>query len=179
MRLTFGEPARVMALAFVLLAMCGNAVEAAPVEIVVVGASNTAGWGVGKQRAFPARLQALLRAKGIQAHVKSAGVIADTTAGMLRRIDSAAPDGTELVILQPGGNDLRFFGTREKRQANIAAIERRLRERGIKLIVFDPLFPRNYFSWDGIHFTAAAHAQIAAQLAPMVTAALKMPKPRR
>jgi acyl-CoA thioesterase I len=96
-----------------------------------------------------------------------AGVIADTTSGMLQRIDSSAPDGTHLVILQPGGNDLRFFGTAEQRKANIAAIERRLRERGIKLIVFDPVFPPDYFTFDGIHFTAAAHAQIAAQLLPM------------
>lgn len=92
---------------------------------------------------------------------------------MLRRIDSAVPDGTHLVILQPGGNDLRFFGTQAQRQANIGAIERRLRQRGIELIVFDPVFPREYFSWDGIHFTRGAHAQIAAQLEPLVIAALK------
>src|SRR5215218_10033176 len=61
---------------------------------------------------FPAQLEALLRAKGLEAHVINAGVVAATTAGMLRRIGSAAPPGTDLVILQPGGNDLRFFGTR-------------------------------------------------------------------
>jgi acyl-CoA thioesterase-1 len=146
---------------------------AAPFEIVVVGASNTAGWGVGRKNAFPALLENLLRSRGIQANVRSAGRIADTTAGMLRRIDSAAPSGTDLVILQPGGNDLRFFGTLERRQANIAAIQRRLRERGIKVIVYDPVFPRGYFIWDGIHFKAAAHAQIAAQLAPLVESALR------
>ena len=105
------------------------------------------GVGVTNHNAFPARLEALLRAKGIEAHVNSAGVIGDTTAGMLRRIDYAAPDGIELVILQPGGNDLRFFGTREQREGNIAAIERRLRERGIKVIVFDPIFSPDFFSF--------------------------------
>jgi acyl-CoA thioesterase I len=177
MRLTFG-PAPIFALAFVLLAMTWRPAEADPVRIVAVGASNTWGWGAGGQNAYPARLEALLRARGIEAYVTSAGVIADTTAGMLRRIDSAAPDGTHLVVLQPGGNDLRFFGTAEQRMANIAAIERRLRERGIKLIVFDPVFPPDYFTFDGIHFTAAAHAQIAAQLLPMVTAALTKRRPR-
>ena len=92
---------------------------------------------------------------------------------------SAAPPGTDLVILQPGGNDLRFFGTREQRAANIGAIERRLRERGIKLIVFDPVFPPEYFSFDRIHFTTAAHAQIAAELVPLVTAALQKSKQPR
>ena len=96
----------------------------------------------------------------------------------MQRINSAAPDGTRLVILQPGGNDLRFFGSSDQRASNIAAIERRLRERGIKLIVFDPAFPPEYFSFDGIHFTTAAHGQIAAELVPLVTAALRKPKPR-
>jgi acyl-CoA thioesterase-1 len=173
MRLTFLPSLSVFALAFVLLPICCTPVQADPVRIVAVGASNTWGWGVGGQNAFPARLEALLRANGIEAYVANAGIIADTTAGMLRRIDSAAPDGTHLVVLQPGGNDLRFFGTVEQRKANIAAIERRLRDRGIKLVVFDPVFPPGYFSFDGIHFTAAAHAQIAAQLLPMVTAALR------
>lgn len=173
MSLTVGQSARVLGVALVLLSICWRPAEAAPVQIVVVGASNTAGWGVGKQNAFPARLQARLRAKGIEAYVKNAGVVASTTAGMLRRIDSAAPDGTQLVILQPGGNDLRFFGTRERRKANIAAIERRLHQRGIPLIIYDPVFPRDYFSWDGIHFSAAAHDQIAAQLEALVTAVVK------
>ena len=40
--------------------------HAAPVRIVAIGASNTHGWYVGNQGAYPAQLQALLRAKGIQ-----------------------------------------------------------------------------------------------------------------
>ena len=167
------------ALVVVLLPMAWRPAAADPVQIVAVGASNTWGWGVGRQSAFPAQLEALLRAKGLEAHVINAGVVAATTAGMLRRIDSAAPPGTDLVILQPGGNDLRFFGTREQRAANIGAIERRLRERGIKLIVFDPVFPPEYFSFDRIHFTTAAHAQIAAELVPLVTAALQKSKQPR
>jgi acyl-CoA thioesterase-1 len=174
----FTAATRVSALTVMLHAMSYGLAKGEPVRIVAVGASNTWGWGVIDQNAFPARLQALLRAKGIEAYVNSAGVIGDTTAGMLRRIDYAAPDGTKLVILQPGGNDLRFFGTGEQREANIAAIERRLRERGIKVIVFDPIFSPGYFSFDGIHFTSAAHAQIAADLAPLVTAALEQPLSR-
>jgi acyl-CoA thioesterase I len=178
MTLTAIGLSRVAALVSVLLATSWTAACAEPFRIVAVGASNTSGWGVGEQNAFPARLEALLRAKGLEAYVTNAGSAGDTTAAMLRRIDSAAPDGTDLVVLQPGGNDLRFFGTREKRRENIAAIEGRLRERGIKLIVFDPVFPPDYLSFDGIHFTAAAHAQIAAQLVPLVAAAMKAPRRR-
>jgi acyl-CoA thioesterase-1 len=172
MTLTFLRRQPVFAAAGLLLWLCAR-VEAEPVHIVAVGASNTRGFWVGKEQAYPARLQTLLRARGIDAHVTNAGVNFETTAGMLRRIDSAVPDGTQLVILQPGGNDLRFFGTREQRAANIAAIESRLRARGIKVVVFDPVFPPEYYTLDGIHFTAAAHAHIAARLEADVLKALR------
>jgi lysophospholipase L1-like esterase len=83
-------------------------VEAAALNIVAIGASNTSGFGVGEQNAYPAQLQALLRKKGIDAHVTNAGVLGDVTAGMLGRLDAAVPKGTDIVILQPGANDLRF-----------------------------------------------------------------------
>jgi lysophospholipase L1-like esterase len=48
-----------------------TAAAAAPLRIVAIGASNTQGWYVGKQGAYPAKLQALLKAKGIDAQVIS------------------------------------------------------------------------------------------------------------
>src|SRR5476651_1968357 len=99
--------------------------EAATMNIVAIGASNTSGWGVGVQSAYPAQLQALLHKKGIDANVTNAGALGDVTSGMLSRLDAAVPKGTDLVILQPGANDLRFFGTKEQRSANIAAMVKR------------------------------------------------------
>jgi acyl-CoA thioesterase-1 len=92
---------------------------------------------------------------------------------MLRRLDSAVPDGTQIVILQPGGNDLRFFGTRERRTANIDAMAKRLRGRKIKVIVFDPVIPPQYYQWDGIHISAEGHAMFATKLLPQVTDAIR------
>jgi acyl-CoA thioesterase-1 len=142
-----------------------STVEAAVLNIVAIGASNTSGWGVGSQNAYPAQLQTLLRKKGIRANVINAGVLGDTTAGMLRRLDSAAPKGTNIVILQPGANDLRFGFSKEQRTANIAAMVKRLHARDIRVIVFDPEIPADFYQWDHIHFNAAAHAKIAATLA--------------
>ena len=144
----------------------------APIEIVAIGASNTSGWGVSPQNTYPALLQAMLRDKGYNVRVTNAGMILDTTAGMLSRIDSAAPAGTRIVILQPGGNDLRFFGTRERRAANIAAMVARLRARKIDVIVFDPKIPSRYYQFDGIHITAKGHAMFASALLPQVIAIL-------
>ena len=76
--------------------MCGSiAANAAPLRIVAIGASNTHGWYVGNQGAYPAQLQALLRAKGIDDQVTNAEVPFDTTAMMLRRIDKDVPNGTD------------------------------------------------------------------------------------
>ena len=145
--------------------MCGSiAANAAPVRIVAIGASNTHGWYVGNQGAYPAQLQTLLRAKGIDAQVINAGVPFDTTAMMLRRIDKDVPAGTDVAILQPGGNDRRFFGTMQQRAANIAEMERRLRARGIKVIVYDDEISTRYYTIDFIHLTREGHAMIAAAI---------------
>jgi acyl-CoA thioesterase-1 len=158
----------------VLVFMCGSvAAASATLRIVAIGASNTHGWYVGNQSAYPAQLQALLRTKGIDAQVTNAGVPFDTTAMMLHRIDKDVPSGTEIVILQPGGNDLRFIGTKQQRAANIAEIERRLRARLIKVIVYDDEIPLRYYTIDFIHLTREGHTMIAAALLPRVMGLLE------
>jgi acyl-CoA thioesterase-1 len=79
-------------------------------------------------------------------------------------------EGTNIVILQPGANDLRFGFSKEQRAANIAAMVKRLRARSIRVIVFDPEIPTDFYQWDHIHFNAAAHAKIAAKLADEIAA---------
>lgn len=144
---------------------------AATLHIVAIGASNTTGLGVGSDHAYPAVLQEMLRKKGLNAIVTNAGVNGDVTSGMLRRLDAAVPQGTDLVILQPGGNDLRFFGTRAARAANVNAMEAKLRARHIRFILYDPdPVPPDFYQWDHIHFNAAAHATIAATLAAQILA---------
>jgi acyl-CoA thioesterase I len=86
-----------------------TAVAAAPLRIVAIGASNTQGWYVGNQGAYPAKLQALLKAKGIDAQVINAGVPFDTTAGMLKRIDSDVSTGTDIVIVYDEEIPLRHY----------------------------------------------------------------------
>ena len=161
------------ALSSLLLMAVDVCAAPAPIRIVAIGASNTSGWGVSPQDAYPSRLQAMLRHRGYGAHVTNAGVVLDTTAGMLRRVDSAVPDGTHVVILQPGGNDLRFFGTRERRTANIDAMVKRLRARKIEVIVFDPAIPPQCYIWDGIHISAECHMRFASQLVPRVITAIR------
>ena len=167
----FGAMFRRVALALLLLAQPTFA-QAATLKIVAIGASNTSGWGVQSGNAYPERLQALLRARGIDAQVTNAGIPMETTNGMLERIDRSVPAGTNIVIIQPGGNDLRFFGTKERRTNNINAMVARVRARGMIPIVYDPVFPPEDYQWDRIHINTEGHAKIAAQLVPQVLAAI-------
>jgi acyl-CoA thioesterase-1 len=162
-----------------VLAFAAGPLQARPLNIVAIGASNTSGLGVGEQNAYPAVLERLLRQKGIDAHVSNAGVWGDVTAGMRNRLDAVVPKGTDIVILQPGANDLRFFGSKEARTANIAAMVQHLHARGIRVIVYDPdPVPRDFYQWDGIHFNATAHAKIAATLAAQIVASAKPAPPQ-
>jgi acyl-CoA thioesterase I len=147
--------------------------RADPFRVVAIGASNTSGWIVSSEQAYPHVLEQMLKTAGYQVQVTNSGRPFDTTAGMLARLDSAIPDQTDLVILQPGGNDRRFFVSSERRANNIAEITDYLRSRQIAFIVFDPVFPDDYYAFDRIHFTPEAHAKIAAELMPRVLAKIQ------
>jgi acyl-CoA thioesterase-1 len=163
-------------------ALFACAAQAAEVNIVALGASNTSGSGRGRtnggvpsSQAYPAQLQRLLAAKGVSAHVANAGIPGDTTGGMLARLNSAVPNGTSIVILQPGGNDARR-GQGASRQGNIAEIKHRLAARHIKVIMLGHLgqiAPKHTRDPDGQHFNAQGHAAFAAWLAPKVIAAAR------
>lgn len=159
---------------------CETPAQAASI-VVAIGASNTYGsghgrtaGGVSRSEAFPAQLEALLRARGYDVRVINAGIPGDTTAGMLARLDLAVPDGTRIVIIQPGGNDARR-GSGASAGANVAQMSSRLRARGIKVIVLNgirSMVPASSRDPDGQHIDRRGHAAIAARLLPQVAAAL-------
>ena len=172
----------VLSLVLGAVALPASHAAAQQVTVVALGASNTYGKGRGQHpggvepgQAYPAQLQAMLKARGYNATVRNAGVPGDTTAGMLARLASAVPDGTQVVILQPGGNDARRGVGDGQRAANIAEIQRRLKARGVRVIVLErirSLTPQASRHPDGQHFDARGHAAVAAYLVPQVIAAI-------
>jgi acyl-CoA thioesterase-1 len=106
-----------------------------PVRIVALGDSITTGLGLPANQAFPARLQAALKAKGIVAEITDAGVSGDTAANGLARLDWAVPDQTDGVIVALGANDmLRGLDPALTRKA-LDEILRRLGERKIPVLL--------------------------------------------
>jgi acyl-CoA thioesterase-1 len=114
-----------------------------PVRIVALGDSLTAGFGLARPDAFPAKLETALKAKGIAATIENAGVSGDTTSGGLARLDWSVPDGTEAVIVELGANDaLRGLDPKVARGA-LEQIVTRLKARGIQVLLAGMLAPRN------------------------------------
>ena len=136
--------------------------------IVALGASNTYGKGVARNQAYPAQLEAILRAKGANVRVVNAGINGDTTESMLARLDRAVPNGTSAVILQPGGNDRRKL-----RPDRTAEIQSHLSARGIPVIMLANGMLRGLpHQPDGQHLTPEGYHMLAESLASQVSGAI-------
>jgi acyl-CoA thioesterase-1 len=114
--------------------LCGPAF-AAQTTIIALGDSLVAGLGLQQEEAFPARLEAALRARGHDVSIVNAGVSGDTTAGGLGRLDWSVPEGTDGVILELGANDLLRGIDPAQTRKNLDAMLSRLKERGIPVLV--------------------------------------------
>jgi acyl-CoA thioesterase-1 len=137
--------------------------------VVALGASNTAGMGVSPGQAYPAQLEIMLRARGLDVNVINAGVSGDTTGGMMARLASAVPKGTSVVILQPGGNDIRR-GTPNY----TAELRSRLSAMGVKVVMLPNAMLRGKpHQPDGIHLTPEGYHMLAQQLVGPVASALR------
>lgn len=114
-----------------------------PVKLVVFGDSLSAGLGLPAAEAFPAKLSAALKAKGLAVDIADAGVSGDTTSAGLSRLEWSVPEGTDAVIVELGANDaLRGVDPKITRAA-LDQILRRLQERGIAVLLAGMQAPRN------------------------------------
>ncbi|MCZ8544087.1 arylesterase [Mesorhizobium qingshengii] len=121
----------------VFLAICGaiSSARAEPFKIVGFGDSLMAGFGLGPDEGFTDKLQAALRAKGHDVTVANAGVSGDTSSGGLARLDWSVPDGTQLVILELGANDMLRGVPPDITQKNLDEMLGKLRERKIAVLL--------------------------------------------
>jgi acyl-CoA thioesterase I len=91
--------------------------------VVFLGDSLFAGYGLAPQDALPAQIEAIWRARGLDATVINAGVSGDTTANALARFDwSVAAAEPDLVVLALGANDFLLGVPADIMRGNLAAI---------------------------------------------------------
>ncbi|MBX6328039.1 MAG: arylesterase [Pseudolabrys sp.] len=129
----------------VWIALAGAAAMAAdrPVKIVAFGDSLTAGFGLPADAAFPARLEAALKAKGYAVTVANAGGSGDTASAGLARLDWSVPRDADAAIVEFGANDaLRGIDPRVTHSA-LESILDRLAQRRIPVLLAGMRAPRN------------------------------------
>jgi acyl-CoA thioesterase-1 len=139
-----------------------------PLRIVALGDSLTAGYGLGDDDAFPAKLERALRGKGYAVAIENAGVSGDTASGGLARLDWSVPEGTDAVILELGANDALRGIPPDATRAALDAILQRLKDRNIPVLlcgmrappnlgadyvrVFDAIFPALARQYDAVFY---------------------------
>jgi len=119
------------------------AAEPRPAVIVAFGDSLTAGLGLPQDQAFPAQLEAALKARGHEVKVINAGVSGDTASAALRRLDWALPESASAVIVELGGNDALQGIPPEVTKQALAAIIEKLQARGLPVLLAGMEAPRN------------------------------------
>jgi acyl-CoA thioesterase-1 len=138
-----------------LLALGALPARAAEIRLMMLGDSITAGYGLARGQALPARLEAALRAKGRAVRVIDAGVSGDTTAGGRARLDWALAENPHAVIVALGGNDgLRALEPRASR-ANLAAILDALAAKRLPTMLTGMLAPPNLGADYGREFASS------------------------
>ena len=132
----------------------------APLRILAIGSSSTEGIGAsGKDKTYPARLGALLRAglAGRSIEMVNAGIGGETAPQTLSRLKAALSEGRyDLVIWQVGTNDAVTggdLGTFRNLVADGIAAGKQARTR---LVILDPQF------YPGIKETARYRAYVDA-----------------
>ncbi|MGZ2382384.1 arylesterase [Rhizobium brockwellii] len=137
---------KVAALQFTVIAVSlilATAANARTINLVGFGDSLMAGYQLPPGDGFPEKLQAALKAKGLDVAIANAGVSGDTTTGGLARIDWSVPDGTDGVILELGANDALRGIPPEESAKNLDQMITRLKERGIAVLLAGIIAPPN------------------------------------
>ncbi|WP_439594466.1 arylesterase [Falsiroseomonas sp.] len=138
-----------------MLAGTGGArAQGREVRLLMLGDSITAGYGLARGEGPPARIEALLRAKGRQVRVLDAGVSGDTTAGGRARLEWALADRPNAAIVALGGNDALRGLTPQQMRANLTAILDGLAARDIPTLLAGMMAPPNLGAEYGREFTA-------------------------
>jgi acyl-CoA thioesterase-1 len=133
--MAFKHLARLVLSALLALAAMISVSAAQPYKIVGFGDSLMAGYGLGPGEGFPEKLQAALRKKGHDVVIANAGVSGDTTSDGLSRLDWSVPEGTRLVILEFGANDMLRGLAPAIVEQNLDKMLSRLKERRIAVLL--------------------------------------------
>jgi acyl-CoA thioesterase I len=198
-----GTRLRAILLGSIALAVIGaTAAAAEPIRIVAFGDSNTAGFGVPRKDAYPAKLERALRAMHHDVRVTNAGINGDTTLGAIKRLEASVPQDAKIAIVEFATNDRRAGVKPERIRTNLATIVRRLRLFELEVLLagyrwadFSDIARAHdalYFQWGaprksrfyirgnpGNHLNAAGYDVVVARIVPQIETLIARVRSRR
>ncbi len=136
---------KISALVLALMTTMGAfATTEAPKRIVVIGDSLTEGFGVAKDKAWPALLESKLNADGKSYEVVNAGISGSTSASAVSRVNWQLKQKPDFILLALGANDgLRGLPV-ENMEKNLSAAIQKTKSAGVKVILIGMRVPPNY-----------------------------------
>lgn len=155
---SFFRSSSVIAAIFGFLAMASC--YAGALRVVILGDSLTSGYGLQKEQAYPALLEKLAEADGLDIEVVNAGLTGDTTRGGLRRIKVLSRRPIDVLVVALGGNDGLRGLQPEVSQSNLEQIIDHVRKSQpeVKILIAGMQMPENM----GKEYTAAFQKMFAA-----------------
>lgn len=131
-------------LAFCLgLLLAFSPLQAQSLRILALGDSLTAGLGVDPADAFPAKLEAALKARGHDIVINNAGVSGDTSTAGAERLDWALGDPVDAIILELGANDALRGIDPDQTEKALDRILTEIKKRNLPVLFAGMLAPRN------------------------------------
>jgi len=127
---------------------------AAPLRLLILGDSLTAGYGLAQADGFQAQLAAALRAAGHEVTILDGAVSGDTSAGGRARLDWALDGGADAAIVELGANDALRGTDPKETEANLTAILDALQAKHVKVLLTGMRAPPNL----GADYADAFHA---------------------
>jgi acyl-CoA thioesterase-1 len=141
------------ALLFGLL-LAASPLHAQTLHILAFGDSLTAGFGLDPGQAFPARLEAALKARGHDIVITNAGVSGDTSTAGAERLDWSLVPEIDGVIVELGSNDAQRGIDPQETEKALDRILTALDERKLPALLAGMLAPRNLGADYGKRFDA-------------------------
>jgi acyl-CoA thioesterase I len=124
----------------------GPKVLEAPIRMLFIGTSLTAGYGLDDPTdAWPSVVGEIADSLGYRVTVQNAGLSGETSAGALRRADWVLRDTSDVVVIETGANDgLRGTSVADM-EKNLGALVTKVRERqpGAQVVIVQMEAPPN------------------------------------
>jgi acyl-CoA thioesterase I len=103
--------------------------------VLAFGDSLTVGYGLSPAQSYPSLLQERLSVDGYQFKVVNAGIVGDTAATGLQRLDWALNGNVKFVILGLGGNDILSHRPMAETKEQLGQIITRIKARNAEVLL--------------------------------------------